>query len=173
MIKLNKKTNSGFTLIETLIYLAIFILISAGIIDLLFAIQKTNRNVAVLSGLSTNAVSVFERITKETREAISVNVASSTFATSSGVLQLNTVDVSDVPHVTKFYQNSGQVKMDIDGLYFGPLMTNSATSTALIFNIATTSTSTLIKMELDLMAGTSTYQKAEKFYDSITLRLNN
>jgi type II secretory pathway pseudopilin PulG len=172
---INKKDNikSGFTLVEIIIYLAIFVLLSIVIIDALLAVQKTNRNVIVYNGLTTNAVSVLEKITKETREAVSVDVANSVFATSSGVLQLNTLDNSDTAHVIRFYQDSGIVKMDLDGQYFGPLMTNSAITTALIFNLATTSTSTLVKMELDLTAGQGVYQKSEKFYDSIMLRLNN
>jgi type II secretory pathway pseudopilin PulG len=173
MIKKQKNYQDAFTLVETVIYLAIFILVSAGIVDLIFAIQKTNRNVTVLNGLSLNAVSVLEKITKDTREATGLDLANSILNATSSTLQLNTVDISETPHLTKFYLTNGLVRMDLDGQYFGPLMTTNATATALIFNVSTTSTSTLVKMELHLSAGDSVYERSEQFYDSILLRLPN
>jgi type II secretory pathway pseudopilin PulG len=173
LIKIFLRQKSGFTLVETLIYLAIFILLSAGILDVFFAIQKTNRNVTILNNLNINAVSVLEKITKETREATSVDLANSIFGANSGVLQINTLDDSNVPHIIKFYKDNNLVKMDLDGQYFGPLMTDSATSTALIFTLATSTAGTLIKTELDLISGQEIYQKSDKFYEAVMLRLNN
>ena len=172
MIKffVNKK---GYTLVEALVYIGVFILISSVIVSLILSVLETNQQASPMNSLSRGAVSVLEPITKEIRGARSVDFVNSSFGTSTGNLQLNTLDISGNLRTVRFYLNSKTVKIDDNGTYLGPLNSSDVSVTALIFNFATSSEQTIIKVELDLTAGSGAFQKSEKFYTAVGLRVDN
>jgi len=167
------QSKSGYTLVEALIYIAVFVVMSLVIIVLILAVLETSRRVTPMNSLSRMAVSSFEVITREIRRATSIDTANSSLATSTGSLQLNTLDAGGNARIAKFYLNSGLIKIDENGTYLGPLSTSDVSVNALIFNLATSTKKNLIKMELNLSAGSGKYQKTEKFYSSVQLRADN
>ena len=89
-IFLKKTSSSGFTLVETLVYLFIFILISSGAIGLLFSLNDLFVQYKLKQALLASGTTAMERILLEIREADSVLVADSVFASSTaGVLVLD------------------------------------------------------------------------------------
>jgi len=89
-ISLKKVSNSGFTLVETLVYLFIFILISSGAIGLLFSLNDLFVQYKLKQALLASGTTAMERILLEIREADSVTIADSVFASSTaGVLVLD------------------------------------------------------------------------------------
>ena len=174
-----KKNNSrvsfkrGYTLVEALIYIAIFIIMSSIIVSLILSILETNRQVLPINSLSNNATSALEIMIKEIRAAVGINVANSVFSDSNGVLDLNTLDADGRPREAKFYLDSGTLKFDEGGIYLGPLTASDVLVTSATFDLATSTNESLIKIELDLTSGISKYEKSEKFYSSIKLRTSN
>jgi len=166
-------TKSGYTLVEILVYIAVFVMISFVVVSLITSVLETNRQATLLNSLTHEAVSSLETITRTIRGADSVDVANSVFSSANGILQLLTISQDLSPKTVKFYLGSGVVKTDENGTYFGPLSSNSATVTALIFNLATSTKNNLVKIELDLQTGSGKYLKSEKFYSSTELRADN
>lgn len=166
----NKK---GYTLIESLVYITIFLFVSVIIIELILSVLETHRQVTPINTLSREAVSSLEQLTREIRGATSVDMANSVFATSSGSLQLNTTNQTGDLRTVKFYLDLNKVKIDDNGLYLGPLSSDLVTVTSLIFNLATSTKQDLVKIELSLTAGSGDYQKSETFYSAVKLRTDN
>ncbi len=89
-IPIKKISSSGFTLVETLVYLFIFILISSGAIGLLFSLNDLFVQYKLKQALLASGTTAMERILMEIREADSVIVSDSVFASSTaGVLVLD------------------------------------------------------------------------------------
>ena len=163
----------GYTLIEALIYLAVFIVVSSIIVSLIWSVTKTSRQVTPLNSISRGAVSSLEVITREIRGAASVDLVNRVFSTSTGILELVTVDNQGNLGKVKFYISSSTVKMDKDNIYLGPLSSNNVSADTLMFNYISSSTQNLIKIELGLSSGTGAYKKSEKFYSSVRLHVSN
>jgi type II secretory pathway pseudopilin PulG len=172
MIKISNK-KKGYTLIEALVYVAIFILVSAIIVGLLLSVLETGRQISPVNSLSRDSSSVLEVISREIRRAKSVDIGNSIFNVSTGSLQLNTLDITGNPRTVRFYLDGNTVKINENGEYVGPLNSSDVMVTSLIFNLATSTKQDLVKIEIDLMAGEDKYQKSEKFYSSVKLRVDN
>lgn len=79
----------GFTLIETIVYLAIFVTVTAASITLLLSLQELTNQYRVKQALLTSGSAIMERTLLEAREARAVVVAESVLASSTaGVLAL-------------------------------------------------------------------------------------
>jgi type II secretory pathway pseudopilin PulG len=145
-----KLTNGGYTLVEALVYIAIFVLMSTVIVSLVLTILETSRRVSPLNNLSRTAVSSLEFITREIRKSSSVNVGTK-----------------------RIYLDSGIIKIEDNGVYVGPLSSSDVTVTALNFVLATSTKQDLVKVQLSATAGAGKYQKSDTFYTAIKTRINN
>ena len=158
---------------EALVYIAVFVMMSFIIVELIISILETNKQVSPLTSLSRGAVSSLEVMTREIRQSTSVDTVNSTFNTVNGALQLNTQDINGEPRVVRFYLDSGVVKINENGAYLGPLSSSDVHVNSLIINLATSTKQNLLKIELDMTAGVGKYQKNEKFHSSVGLRTDN
>ncbi len=165
-IYLDKK---GYSLIEALIYLSIFVVVSSVIISLIWSMIRMNRQVTPLNSISRAAVSSLEAINREIRGAVRVDLINSIFSTSTSSLELITQGDQGFPGRVKIYLSSGVIKMDKDNIYLGPLSPNNVNVDALTFNYISSSTQSLIKIEIDLSSGVGEYRKTENFYSSSRL----
>jgi len=77
---------SGFTLIEVLIYIAILLITTVALLTLLFSLDDLFLNYRANQLLHTNATTVLQRMTYDIRHAESV--IGSTFASNPGTLSL-------------------------------------------------------------------------------------
>ena len=148
-------------------------MLSTVIVSLILSTLETSRQVAPINALSRSVTSSLEKITREVRSASSIDLPNSIFSSSSGILVINTLDANNFTKVVKYYLDSGVVKIDENDLYIGPLSSSDTNVTALIFNLATSSKQSLIKIEIDETTGSGKYQKSEKFYDSVVIREEN
>lgn len=160
-----KKLVGGFTLVEALIYIGTFVLLSAIIVSLIFSVLETNKYVSPLNAVSRSAVSILEIMTKEIRGAKSVDITNG--------LQLSSTDDEGGQRLLHFYLSSGQVLLAENGLTLGPLSASGVTVNNLLFNLATSTPEDLLKIELQLSAGNGPYERNETFYTSIKLRTDN
>lgn len=174
MIKnLAKNKIRGYTLVEALIYIAIFVLISLVTVTLILSVLDTNRRASPLNALSRGAVSALEVISREIRMAKSIDTINSVWATSTGSLQLNSLDAEDNSRTVRFYLDTGLVKVDENGTYLGPLSSSEVLVTGLTFNLATSTGQNFVKITLNLTAGEGANQKNDTFYSAVSLRTDN
>ncbi len=155
---------SGFSLIETIIYVAILGVISVVMINMLLSFTQTYKTVVALRAAEHSAISSMERITREVRAAGSVDTGVSTLGTSPGVLTLTSIATT-----TKFYVSSGVLRMDINGTYFGPLTLSNTTINSLIFRLLDNGFSQAVKIDLTITGTVGNVSKTKTYHSTIIL----
>lgn len=163
--------NEGFTLIELIIYIAFLAAITLLAIESIVSVMKGLSAMRVDQSINESATTALERISRETRNALSVDTTNSILNTNPGKLVLNTLDASSTVIAMEFYVANGQIGIRKAGVDAGSLMTKYATTTSLIFRQSTTTNSTAIKVELSLQdTRSSSTTPPLSFYDTIILR---
>jgi prepilin-type N-terminal cleavage/methylation domain-containing protein len=158
-------TNKGFSLIEMLIYIVLLTVIFLLIINTMLSFTSSYREIGALRAADHAGIDAMERMTREIRDAASVDSANSSFNTSSGYLTLTKSGTT-----TKFYVQNNYLQMDINGSYLGPLTGSSTAVTSLIFNLISTTTSSAVKIDLTVQGISGTVIKTKQFHSTIVLR---
>src|SRR4051812_21674584 len=83
---------SGFSMVETLVYLALLVLILGAVVASITSIARSYRTLKVIKNVETAGVFVMERMTRDIREAQSLDTVNSVFGTSTGKLVLGATD---------------------------------------------------------------------------------
>lgn len=166
-----KQKKNGYSIVEILVYLAIFTALSILVINSFivvlgsFSATRTNRD------LLESGSTAMERISREIRQAESVDIVNSVFNSSPGALQLNSTDSSGAAMIMKFNVGTGGVlNMYKDGVLTGSLLGQNVSATSLIFRRIVTTNGEAIKIELTLQDTVGKLNKLENFYDTIILR---
>ena len=165
-----KQRNKGYSLIEMIVYLAIFTSVSVLVINSFiivlgsFSATRTNRDL-----LESGAV-VVERIAREIRQAESVDVANSTLGSSPGALQLNSNNSGGTPVIIEFRIVNGALNLYEDDLLVGNLLGQNISVTSLIFRRISTTNGEGVKIELTLQDSISKNLQTASFYNTIILR---
>lgn len=165
-----KHKNKGYSLIEMIVYLAIFTSVSVLVINSFitvlgsFSATRTNRDL-----LESGAV-VIERITREIRQAESIDTINSVFNSSPGALQLNSIDSGGSQMTIKFSVTNGAINLYEGGTLVGNLLGQNITATSLVFRRITTTNGEGVKIELTLQDNISKNLQTANFYNTIILR---
>ena len=165
-----KSKQKGYSLMEMLIYLAIFTMLSILVINSLitvmtsFATTRTNRD------LLESGSTAIERISREIRQAKDVDIANSTLGSSPGVLQLNSTNSVGNSMVIKFMISSGALNIYEDGVLKDNLLGQNISVNSLIFRRISTTNSEAVKIEMTLQDNKSKSTKTANFFDTIGLR---
>ncbi len=162
--------NSGYTLVEMIIYVALLAIISVLMVSTLISFTKSYRTLAALRITDDTAISAMERMTRDARAATAIDSVHSLFGTASGILTLIASSSVNTATTTKFYLQNGLVKMDVNGAYYGPLTASNASTTALTFTKLSTSISGAIKIDMTVSATVGTSTKIKTYHDTIILK---
>jgi Tfp pilus assembly protein PilE len=170
--KINNK--KGISLVETVIYLAIFTMVSILVINSFitvigsFATTRTNRS------LMEAGINSMERMSREIRQADNVDVLNSSL--NGDTLHLNskdsgenliTIKFSKVNNDLNLYKCSGLVVCDT---FFGNLVGENISLDSLVFRRVITAQGEAIKIEMTLSDIYSKTNKTENFYNTIILK---
>lgn len=154
---------SGYSLIELLVYIAIFVFISILLINGLLSVMRTHTTSQAYRRLQHNGELVLERITREVREASNIDTGS-VFDTSPGTLALSGTDSTGMARTVTFTLSDGIVQINDNGIS-GNLTSSEVTVTSLLFRSAGTG----VKVELQ-MTTASGYITTATFYTTVMLR---
>lgn len=168
MKKYSSQQNKGFTLFEMIIYIAVIGMMFAVTIHTIVSFTQSYRRLAVLRSLDRSAVTILERMTRDIRNANSVDAAQSVFVTNPGTLAVVQTSGSNST-TTRYYTQSGQMLLDINGAYVGPLTLNSAQVNSLVFQ-QMTGTSTVIRIDLTLQATSGGVTRTKPFHSTVILK---
>ncbi|MFZ2303483.1 MAG: hypothetical protein WAV98_01675 [Minisyncoccia bacterium] len=169
----------GFTLVEMIIYIAFFAVLSVLSINATILVMKSFYTLRINQSISQSATTALERMSREIRNAYDIDTLNSTLTTSPGRLTLLTKTDAGALTTAEFYVTAGnQINMKVGGVDNGSLMTKTVTATNLVFrSITTTNASTTVskavKIEMTLRDSRDTrsgFTKEVKFYDTIVLR---
>lgn len=167
---IHNKKNSGFSLVEILVYIAIFAALSVVIINSFSVIVASFNSTRTSRDLLEGGNTSFERITREIRLANSVDSANSVLGSTPGTLQMNSTNSGGSARIVKIILESGAVNLYEDGTLTGNLLGSNVQATSLIFRKITTTAGTAVKVEMTLQDQRGKDHRSEKFYDTVILR---
>jgi len=153
-----------------LFYVAILIMLVLAILQSLIPLSRAFRTLSSNSSVNAVAQTALERMVREIRSATSVDLVNSTFGSSPGQLQLNTLDASGNATTIQFYMSGTSIRIKEAGVDTGPLSPATARVTSLIFRKITTSNSTAIKVEMTVESGSGASYISKNFYVTGVLR---
>lgn len=161
-----RSKQSGYSLIEAIIYLAIFVVLSCVLIDALVVMGKSYTQTRINRDLVESANTSMERMSRDIRLATGIVVSSSTLGSSPGVLKINMSTST-----TEIFQLSSNAVSFTDTSGSSTNLTNSNVSVdSLIFREITTSQGYAIKIEMTLHSLQSISAKSMTLSDTIALR---
>ncbi|MDO8565087.1 MAG: prepilin-type N-terminal cleavage/methylation domain-containing protein [bacterium] len=160
----------GFSLVEMLVYITVLVFMLVIIIQVVVSLTKSDRIIKSLRNIENSAVLGIERISREMREAESINVGESILGTHPGKLVLQSTDQSGNPRTVEFYLSSGQLILKENAVVLGPLTGSDAEITGLIFNRFSGTNSEGVRVEMTIESGTSTAYRTKKFYSTSIIR---
>lgn len=159
-----RNNTKGFTLIETLVYLGLFVMLIIFIIDSILAVSTSYKNVKELRAIESSVMISMDRMISEIRNAVSIDSANSTFNSNPGQLSLINGTSSK-----RFYVSNNRIMINEDGLV-GPLTGSDISIVSLVFRSIATTTASAVKIELSLRNVASSTSLTENFYMTATLR---
>jgi hypothetical protein len=167
-----KKIISGFSLVEILIYLSIFITLSILIINLFIVVLSTfyfshiNRKI-----LEAGMISM-ERISREIRQANNIDISS-----TNNKLILNSLNSLNQPVITTLEKEDNNLYISINNSVNDSaniskinLMDQKVLIQFLNFTQITTPESQAVRIEMSLEYGAGGHTKIKNFYNTIILR---
>lgn len=169
-MRITRTKKSGFTLVEMIIYIAFFAVLSVLATEALMVVMKSFYTLRLTQNINQSATTALERMSREVRNAYDIDTVGSTFNTNPGYLTLRTKDASGANTTVEFYVNENQIKMKEGGVDKGSLVSKSTTVTNLVFRQITTTNSKAIKIEMSLHDAHGLLTRDAVFYDTIVLR---
>jgi hypothetical protein len=142
----------GFTLVEIVVYVGVLAVVSVLVMNTLLTMTRAGAALREGREIHVSAVGALLRMTRDIRNATSVVVDSSTLGAHPGYLTLEGMDADDAPETTELYLEGGALEMKKNGVVVGPLTPASVFVERLVFNVATTSVSDAVTLELELAA---------------------
>lgn len=167
---MTKKQLHGFTLVEVVLYVGLFVLLSTMSMNALFQTVRAFNNLRISRDINDSSVTIMERITRDIKSATSVDMTNSTFNTSPGRLTLSTMSASGTAMTVEYYVASSSLRLKENGVDKGSLMSSNTRVDALEFHYITTGASAAIKTELHLYSGRGTVSDVDHFYNTSVLR---
>lgn len=148
-MKFFSNTTRGYSLIELVIYIALFVTISLVVMQSLIAITKTYAAARTYRTLQQNGELVIERLTREIRQASSISPAGSVLGSSPGVLALGGEEADATPYTLSVGVTNGVVTLT-KNVTATPLSSDEVSVDELIFWHVDTLTEDAVRIQLTL-----------------------
>lgn len=169
-----KNINQGFSIVEIIIYFGLLAVISTLVIGNIITLFKNYNVVRSNQELEYNAINIFDKLTRDTRDAKSVNISDSSFSVAQGAVSLHIASSTNdnASNTVKFYLNNNKLKYMKDGVDFGNISTNAVNvSNFKIYYISSSSTEAIkVEMTLDTIPHLNSTNISKNFYTTIQLR---
>lgn len=164
------RSERGFSLVEMVLYVSLFSLISVLSMNMLMQTMKSFTELRISRDINDSAVYVMERLTRDIRAATSVDMPNSTFDATPGRLTLNTVNASGTAMVVEYDVLSSQLHVKENGVDKGSLMSAKTKIDALIFNYVNTGSTAGVRIHLHLRSERGSVSTVDHFYNTILMR---
>jgi type II secretory pathway pseudopilin PulG len=162
----------GFTLVETIIYMAILIVLLAVIVNSVLLLTTHYRAVRNTREMEDSAIATFERMTRDIKDADGFIASSTVLQVANGSLALFKQDIaSGQSTTTEYYVENDRLYVRENGIVLGPLTKQSINVTALIFRRIDTGESTAFKIEMSLQTDQAAPNViSNNFYNTVVMR---
>jgi type II secretory pathway pseudopilin PulG len=164
----NKK---GFSLIEIVVYIGIFSVVSTAIIVSSMVVISSFNKTKVSRNVLESSSTIMERMTREIRSAQSVNTLTSSLSVNPGVLDLvGFDDLSNARNVRFSVDPSGHLNISENGELIGSLVNDGVVVSSLIFRRIQNASSEAVKIEMTLTGSNGSWSTSKNFYNTVLLR---
>lgn len=161
-----KHETRGYTLLETVVYISIFVVILVAVLDMLVNLSKSFARVRAYNEVKISGMNAMERMAREIRMAASRDSGS----TFDDLLLHTTDDVGATKRVELYWDSAARsVNLIDNGTNKGSLTGSSTEITSLTFRNASTTKGDVIKIEMTARNKKITSVTAN-FYDTIVMR---
>ena len=159
----------GFSIIEIIIYLAIFTTISILVINSFIIVIASFSAIRTNHDLIDSGSMASERMSREIRQAKSIDLVNS--QTNGGeVLQLNSTDLSGNNVIIKFIKEGNDLNLYKNGTLVGNLLTQNIVLNSVSFYRTSNTNSEGIKIKMMMQDTRGKANKIANFYDTVMLR---
>ena len=159
----------GFSLIETLVYIAVLSLVSTLFVNTLLAMNRSYAVLETVMMLDRAATAGMERMTREIRAATDVDTLQSTLGVSPGVLTVNQIDETGAVSRAAFSILNEVLHISRDGVDQGSLLPPRIAAESLIFRLIDSGKSKAVKIEMRLLS-VAGRTRSESYYTTVILR---
>ena len=163
------KNKKGFSLIEMLVYVSVLTIIFLLVINTVLSFTSSYHRLAALRQLDRSGTDSLERLTRDIRNATSIDAANSVFGSASSTLQIIATQNS-VSTTTKFYIPAGTLKLNVNSIVIGPLTNSDVTVTNFNLTSLTSSNSSAVRIQMTLQATNGSVTVSKKYYSTVILK---
>ncbi|AKM83864.1 TPA: hypothetical protein DCZ46_00825 [Candidatus Campbellbacteria bacterium] len=165
----NNKLMKGFSLLETLIYIGVLVLVLFIVINTTLMMFDSYSNIKMSQRINQTASGILERVVVETKWSRGLAVSGNVFNSDLGALVLSVVDDAGNFSEKKFFLEDGNLKM-MEGADIVTLNLPGVSVDKFYLNLVDTGVSKLIKIEIDLSSQRKDVVRNETFYNSVVMR---
>lgn len=169
LTKNHKSYSQGVSAVELILYITLFAVLSVVVLNSLIVTMRSFSEVRSNHDLLNGGLYSMERMTREIRNAESVDILGSTLGVNSGVLALTTRDISGNPKTVIFSKSGTSLIISENGVT-GTLTGQNVDITNLVFYQTTTVKGSVIKIEMTVQDNRSPSGRSENFYNTVALR---
>ena len=163
---LDHHRSSGFTLIEMLVYLGIFMLVSTASVTFLLSLDEFIDQYKVETALYRSGTNVMEQIVVELRRADQYDSLNSVIENpDTGVLAILAGTTA-----TRFTKSGYNIILTKDGVSYGNLNTSDVSVTAFTVYRYTTAAGTLVRVHVRLTTSVDATTKTVDLYGGAVIR---
>lgn len=159
----------GFTLVELLIYAAGMIILLGVIITLIYNIYNIYRDATIGPRVDRIGISLIDRITKDVRTGISVDLSQSSLNVPAGSLTLN-AQIGPTLITKNIRLNDGRLTYQETGLGEYDLTPDNVTISRFLLNQINTPISDALRFEIEIMYNTRNGIETKQFDGVAVLR---
>jgi hypothetical protein len=160
----------GISLVETVFYVAGFSIIGVITMQSIVSTSKAFADLRISRDINDSAVSIMERMTRDIRNATSIDQANSTFGVNPGRLTIATVSATGTPITVEYVVVGSQLHIRQNGVDQGSLLSLKSQVSSLVFYFLNTGRTTGVKIELNVSSSRGAVADTDRFYDTIMLR---
>ena len=111
-----RERQKGITLIEALVYIVVLVTLASALVGIMLSLRTVLERASMERRMSDAATNVFERLTRDIRDAGEVNLALSTLLATSSVLVLENGATTTTYRIT-----NNALMVDVEGVSLGAL----------------------------------------------------
>ena|SRR3989338_5939229 len=160
----------GFSLVETLFYVAILSFSLLAIMQTLIVVTRSHGVLRSAQRVEQEAAISIERMIREIRDSKNLDDNGSVFNAHPGKLLLNSTNVSGLQRTVEFSLDGGKLSLKENGVVTGLLTSMQISISNLVFRKISTARSQGVKIEMTMQSGTSSTARTENFYVTAVLR---
>jgi Tfp pilus assembly protein PilW len=167
---LSSRTQKGFTLVELLVYMTVLVLMLVAVVGAVTGFARFYKRIAAGQSIARSGSYAMERMTREIRNAQTIDQTGSALGAHPGRLTVVTPVSTGVTRSSEFSIVGNELRLSQDGVVTGTLTTPGTVVENLVFYRIATTTSEAVRIILTLSKTTGTTTVSASFYDTAVLR---